>query len=111
MPKLQTKTCTPCQSKTPKLNAMEISTLLEEVPGYTLLDVNGVEQISKEYPFKNFKEALQFTNMVAEIAEEENHHPQIILEWGKVTVSWWTHSVEGLHTNDFIMAAKTDRIK
>lgn len=104
------KTCSPCTSKTPQLNKIEISKLLEEVPEYELLEVNDVKRISKTYHFKNFKQALAFTNALAHIAEEENHHPQIILEWGKVQVTWWTHAIGGLDTNDFVMAWKSEQV-
>jgi len=70
--------------------------------------VGGKEQLCKEFKFKNFVEALAFTNKVGELAEAENHHPAILVEYGKVTVSWWTHVIGGLHKNDFIMAARTD---
>jgi len=103
--------CVPCHSASPKLTTVEISKLIEKVPEYTLIEENGIERISKEYHFKDFKEALAFTNRLAEICEEENHHPQIILEWAKVTVTWWTHAIEGLHTNDFIMALTTDKLQ
>jgi 4a-hydroxytetrahydrobiopterin dehydratase len=61
------------------------------------------------YSFNNFVEAIAFTNRVGELAEEENHHPALLTEWGKVTVTWWTHKIRGLHRSDFIMAAKTDK--
>ena len=104
------KTCLPCNSKTPKLNKIEISQLLEEVPQYELYEIDNIQRISKTYHFKNYKEALAFTNALAMIAEEENHHPQIILEWGKVKVTWWTHAISGLDTNDFVMANKTEKL-
>jgi 4a-hydroxytetrahydrobiopterin dehydratase len=62
------------------------------------------------YKFENFKEALVFTNHIGELAEAQQHHPEILTEWGKVTISWWTHKINGLHRNDFIMAAKTEDI-
>jgi len=104
------KKCTPCNSKSLKMSKFEISNLLEEVPEYDVFEAGGALRISKLYTFKNFKEALAFTNKLGEIAEEENHHPEIILEWGKVKVSWWTHSIGGLHTNDFVMALKSEKI-
>ena len=104
------KTCVPCNSKTPQLNKIEISKLLEEVPLYELLEIENIQRISKTYNFKNYKEALAFTNDLAMIAEEENHHPQIILEWGQVKVTWWTHAISGLDTNDFVMANRTEEL-
>ena len=67
-------------------------------------------QLRREFTFRNFKEALAFTNRLGELAEAEFHHPAILTEWGKVTVSWWTHKIGGLHRNDFIMAARTDQL-
>jgi len=104
------KNCIPCNSNTPQLDPVKISKLLVEIPDYKLLEIEGMKRISKTYLFKNFKEALAFTNDLGKKSEEENHHPQIILEWGKVKVSWWTHSIGGLDTNDFIMAMKTEQI-
>jgi len=104
------KTCSPCTSKTPQLNKIEISKRLKELPEYELLEANDIKRISKTYHFRNFKEALAFTNALSQIAEKENHHPQIILEWGRVQVVWWTHAIGGLHANDFVMAYKTEQL-
>jgi 4a-hydroxytetrahydrobiopterin dehydratase len=69
-----------------------------------------MKRLEKAFKFKNFLHALEFTNKIGTIAEEENHHPLIITEWGRVTLQWWTHKIGGLHKNDFIMAAKTDEL-
>jgi 4a-hydroxytetrahydrobiopterin dehydratase len=74
------------------------------------VEMEGVKRLERAYKFKNFREALEFTNQVGEIAEQEDHHPLIQIEWGKVTLNWWTHVIGGLHRNDFIMAAKSDRL-
>ncbi len=66
--------------------------------------------ITRTYKFKNFAEALAFTNRVGALAEQENHHPALLTEWGKTTVAWWTHEINGLHRNDFVMAAKCDAL-
>lgn len=66
--------------------------------------------MTRTYGFNNFTEAMSFSNRVAALAEEENHHPAIVTEWGKVTVSWWSHIIKGLHLNDFVMAAKTEEL-
>lgn len=71
---------------------------------------DGIKRLEKSFKFKDFAEALAFTNKVGKIAEKEGHHPDILTEWGRVTVSWWTHKIKGLHRNDFIMAAKTDAL-
>lgn len=72
------------------------------------MDADGISHLERTFRFKNFAQALAFTNRVGELAESEGHHPQLLTEWGKVKVSWWTHIIRGLHQNDFIMAAKTD---
>jgi 4a-hydroxytetrahydrobiopterin dehydratase len=71
---------------------------------------DGVDRLQRVYRFKNFVEALAFTNRVGQIAEAEGHHPLLITEWGRVTVQWWTHKIGGLHINDFVLAAKTDEL-
>ena len=70
----------------------------------------GINRLVRIFKFKNFREALAFTNGVGELAEAAGHHPAILTEWGRVTVSWWTHKIKGLHKNDFIMAARTDNL-
>jgi 4a-hydroxytetrahydrobiopterin dehydratase len=88
----------------------ELALLIKEIPDWNIEVRDGVMQLEKLYAFKNFKQALAFTNSVGEIAEAEGHHPGLLTEWGKVTVTWWSHSVKGLHRNDFIMAARTDQV-
>jgi 4a-hydroxytetrahydrobiopterin dehydratase len=66
-------------------------------------------RLQRAFKFKNYAQSVEFANKIAAIAEEEDHHPLIVLEWGRVTIQWWTHVVKGLHKNDFIMAAKTDQ--
>lgn len=80
------------------------------IPEWELDDSSGELKLIRKFKFRNFKEALDFTNKIGQIAEEEDHHPAILTEWGQVTVSWWTHKIHGLHQNDFIMAARTDRL-
>ena len=82
--------------------------LKPQIPDWTLLEREGIERLERVYPFPNFAEALAFTNRVGSLAEEEGHHPAILTEWGRVTVTLWTHKIRGLHRNDFIMAAKVD---
>lgn len=92
------------------LSRSESETYLKQIPEWQILEQDGPERLSREFKFKNFVEALNFTNQVGELAEQEDHHPSILTEWGKVRVTWWTHVVNGLHLNDFIAAAKTDQI-
>ena len=100
--------CVACRRGEPTLTEAEIEDLLLHVPEWQVKEVNGMKRLEKRFKFKNFIQALDFTNKIGTIAEEENHHPLIITEWGNVTVQWWTHKIGGLHKNDFIMAAKTD---
>ena len=72
--------------------------------------MDGIEQLTCAFAFKDYLSGLDFLKKVALLAEEEDHHPEIVLEWGKVTVSWWSHKIRGLHKNDFIAAAKTDAL-
>ena len=88
----------------------EIIELHSQVPDWQIVEVDNVKMLERVFKFKNFSEALRFTNKVGEIAEAEGHHPSIITDWGRVTVKWWTHKIRGLHRNDFIMAAKTDQL-
>lgn len=79
-----------------------------QIPNWSIIEKDGSRRIQRSYSFDDFEEALEFTNEVGELAEEEDHHPMITTEWGKVTVTFWTHVIGGLHRNDFIMAAKAD---
>ena len=102
--------CEACRAGAPTVTDKELATLMGEVPGWTPVLVDGVKQLQRQYKFKNFKLALEFTNLLGDLAEAEFHHPAILTEWGNVTVTWWTHTISGLHRNDFIMAAKTDTL-
>lgn len=110
MTKLADLECEACRPDAPRLSGDEISKLIFDLPDWRVKDHDGVSILSREYSFKTFAEALEFTNRVGQLAEEANHHPAITTEWGKVTVQWWTHKIGGLHHNDFVMAAKTDRL-
>jgi 4a-hydroxytetrahydrobiopterin dehydratase len=83
---------------------------LQQLPEWEIVEVEGIKRLTRTYEFNNFMEAITFSNRIAVVAEEENHHPAIVIEWGKVTVNWWSHLIKGLHLNDFIMAAKTDEL-
>jgi 4a-hydroxytetrahydrobiopterin dehydratase len=103
-------TCVACRKGEPTLTDAEIQDLLPHLREWQVREMDGMKRLEKVFKLKNFSEALRFTNRIGALAEEENHHPLIITEWGKVTVQWWTHKIGGLHKNDFIMAAKTDEI-
>lgn len=102
--------CTVCQVGTPKVTDEERVELTPLVPAWRTVVIDGVERLERRYAFDDFAAALAFTNRVGAIAEEAGHHPALLTEYGSVTVSWWTHKIGGLHRNDFVMAAKSDRI-
>jgi len=110
MSDLAGQSCIACRVGASLATAEEIATYMSQLPGWHLIDIDGIQRLQKTYSFKNFAQALQFTGKVGAIAEQENHHPAILTEWGQVTVTWWTHIIAGLHVNDFIMAVKTDGI-
>ena len=110
MSELHTESCVPCRSGAPPLSTAEITALSARVSEWAIVDTDTVPKLTRSFRVANFAEALACANRVGEIADESDHHPQIIVEWGRVTVSWWTHSIKGLHRNDFIMAARTERV-
>jgi 4a-hydroxytetrahydrobiopterin dehydratase len=100
--------CQPCSIGTGALPSEEVNRLISYVPRWKRIMVGNRDRIQREFHFVDFVEGFNFACRIAELAEAENHHPSLLIEWGKVTVNWWTHKVNGLHQNDFIMAAKTD---
>ena len=108
MPYLANESCAACKPGAPRVEDAEQKQLLQQLPGWSVTNRNGIDQLSKLFLFDNFEDALDFAIAVGELAEGANHHPAILIEWGKATVTWWTHTIKGLHRNDFIMAAKTD---
>lgn len=107
---LTRRQCTACRGGIPPLSESEVAGLLPEVPGWKVVERDGIPRLEQVFSFKNFSAALAFTNAVGELAEAEDHHPALLTEWGKVTVTWWTHKIGGLHENDFIAAAKTSAL-
>ena len=103
------QTCEACRADAPKLTEAEIAELSQEVPEWQVVEEAGEPRLRRLFKFKNFAQALAFTQSVGDLAEAADHHPALLTEWGKVRVDWWTHKIGGLHRNDFIMAAKTDR--
>lgn len=110
MTSLTDKSCQACRAGAPLATEEDIASYMKQLAGWQIIVVDGVKRLEKSYQFKNFAQALDFTNKVGALAEAANHHPALLTEWGEVTVSWWTHKIAGLHDNDFIMAAKTDQI-
>ncbi len=102
--------CVSLRGDVPALTEAQIYQFVPEVSEWQLKAVEGEKRLERVFKFKNFAEALAFTDKVGAIAEQEDHHPLLITEWGRVTVNWWSHRIHGLHQNDFIMAAKTDRL-
>ncbi len=102
--------CEACKIGAPLVTEKEVEEFLPQIPEWRIVEVAGMQRLVRRYTFKNFLQALAFTNRVGEIAEAAGHHPALLTEWGSVEVSWWSHKIKGLHKNDFIMAAKTDEL-
>ncbi len=108
MVELSKQKCEACRADAPRISDDELRELMPGIPDWEIVVVDGVMQLKRVFEFDNFVEAMAFSNRVGEIAESEGHHPAILTEWGRVTVSWWSHKIKGLHRNDLIMAARTD---
>ena len=107
---LAAERCTACHKDAPRVEGDEARALLTALAGWTIENVDGVPRLSRAFRFADFAAALAFANRVGAEAEAEDHHPELRVEWGKVTVGWWTHAIGGLHRNDFVMAARTDAV-
>ena len=107
MPELADKTCVPCKGGVEPFKAGAIAAVHKQVPQWKVVNDH---HITREFTFPDFRQALDFVNRVGEVAEEQGHHPDILLTWGKAEVTLWTHKIDGLSESDFIMAAKIDRI-
>ncbi len=105
---LEELSCESCAKGAKALEQLEQEALFQTLEEWLLVEVEGIPQLTKRYSFRNFKQAWAFSDQIARLAEEEGHHPSILLEWGAVTLTWWSHSLKGLHKNDFICAAKSD---
>jgi 4a-hydroxytetrahydrobiopterin dehydratase len=102
--------CTPCREGAPPIPDDAAAEQLLDLPDWTIERVGGVPRLSRAFVFADFAAALAFAVRVGAEAEAEGHHPELRVEWGRVTVGWWTHAIGGLHRNDFVMAARTDRV-
>jgi 4a-hydroxytetrahydrobiopterin dehydratase len=107
MSSLAAKTCVPCRGGVPPLKEQDLDALHKQVPEWQVVNEH---HIVRQFKFSDFKQALAFVNRVGELAEEQGHHPDILLAWGKAEVTLWTHKIDGLTESDFIMAAKIDRL-
>ena len=110
MATLTSERCVACRRDAPRVTDAEIAALKPQIPDWELIERDGIPRLERVFPFPDFARALAFTQRVGALAEQEGHHPALLTEWGRVTVTWWTHKIRGLHRNDFIMAAKTDRL-
>ena len=107
---LSAERCVACRRDSPRVTEAEVAELRRQIPDWQLVKRDGIAQLERTFHVPTFADALAFTNRVGALAEEEGHHPALLTEWGRVTVTWWTHKIRGLHRNDFIMAAKTDAL-
>lgn len=102
--------CEACRKGAPQATQEEIERYMPQIPDWEIVEVDGVKRLQRVYKFKDFAGALEFADKIGAIAEEQDHHPSILVEYGKVTLTWWTHKIKGLHVNDFIMAARSDEL-
>jgi 4a-hydroxytetrahydrobiopterin dehydratase len=102
--------CVACRSDAPTVTEAEIAELQPQVSEWKIVEQDGVKKLTRVFRFDDFANALAFANALGEVAEEEGHHPALLIEWGQATVTWWTHTIKGLHRNDFVMAAKADEL-
>lgn len=108
MNNLSTAHCIKVTFGSPSLEETEIDQFMSDLLGWDKRILDGELSVEKKYKFKDFRQAMAFANQIARLADEEDHHPALLIEWGKVTVNWWTHASKGFTRNDFIMAAKTE---
>jgi 4a-hydroxytetrahydrobiopterin dehydratase len=110
MTQLAAEHCEACRVGSPTVTDAELATLLPQVPDWQLVTRDGIRRLERSFKFPDFATALAFTNAVGALAEDAGHHPALLTEWGKVTVTWWTHKIKDLHRNDFVMAARVDQL-
>jgi 4a-hydroxytetrahydrobiopterin dehydratase len=110
MTELSKQSCEACRADAPQISEEDLRRLMPSIPDWQVIVVDGIMRLNREFEFKDFASAMAFSNRVGDIAEAEGHHPAILTEWGKVTVTWWSHKIKGLHKNDLIMAARTDEV-
>jgi 4a-hydroxytetrahydrobiopterin dehydratase len=102
--------CEACRVDAPRVSDAEVEQYGAQIPEWKIIERDGIMQLERTFTFKDFVQALDFTQRVGELAEQADHHPAILTEYGKVTVTWWSHKIKGLHKNDFILAARTDEV-
>src|SRR5262249_61394487 len=106
MSTLSAERCIACRRDSPTVTVAELAELRREVPDWQVVEHDGIARLERAFGFPTFADALAFINRVGALAEAEGHHPALLTAWGRVTVTWWTHKIRGLHRNDFVMAAK-----
>ncbi len=106
---LATERCEACRPDSPQVPAEDEQSLLTRIPEWDLIEVDGVKRLQRVITLNGWRRAIALTNRISDLANEAGNHPALLTEWGKVTVQWWTHAIGGLHRNDVVMAAKTDR--
>jgi 4a-hydroxytetrahydrobiopterin dehydratase len=102
--------CVACRKDEPTVTDAELAAFHRQVSDWEIVELDGIKRLRRVFSVDDFAQALAFANKVGGLAEEERHHPALLTEWGRTTVTWWTHKIKGLHRNDFIMAAKTDEL-
>jgi 4a-hydroxytetrahydrobiopterin dehydratase len=102
--------CIPCEKNAPAASQEAIQEFIKSHPNWQVIDVPGVPKIRASFRFQSYNDGIEFGLKVAELSELEQHHPDLLIQWGQVTVTWWTHKINSIHTNDLIMAAKTQLI-
>ena len=110
METLAQERCTACRVGEPTLTGTELVELHKQIPDWTIVERDGIQRLERLFKVPDFAAALALTDKIGALAESEGHHPAIRTEWGRVTVTWWTHKIQGLHRNDVIMAARTDQL-
>jgi len=110
MVELSEQSCEVGRADAALISEAELQQLMPAIADWQIVVVDTVMQLTREFTFRNFAQAMAFSNRVGDIAEAEDHHPAILTEWGRVTVTWWSHNIRGLHKNDLIMAARTDKV-
>ena len=109
MSNLSEKKCEACTIDAPLVNSADYPDLLKELEGWSIKE-ESINKLVKTYKFTNYADSVSFATKIVDLAEAEDHHPKIVLEWGTVNLEWWSHKIKGLHLNDFICAAKSDKI-
>ena len=109
MTELWEYSCVSTPASATRLDLDQIAGLCKQVPNWSVNEHHGILMLEAEFTLANFVDAMAFANRIAEIAEQNDHHPALLIQYGSVKVSWWSHSIGGLHHNDFVLAAKTDK--